>query len=300
MAEPPVQPGFRGANPVAYRIDADGTLRKGSDPLSSGTVAASSPTPLLQVSPQWFNAPSFFRGQSKPSAFCSLAVSQRKPLSPMVNQLSWGITYSLLTAANQDIGSQSFTLAQQDADKFSNIPLPAGRGQLQCSVYAYVGGDPGKTFQIISNTLKQLGGIVGSASSQAFLSIPAADATALSQVQALFQQIIQEFAPPQWSQYWLNTNQIALAVTQDAAMANPAALRLGYGFNTIVIIPAQSNPGDQPGTPPPYFQTVNSFVGKAQFAFALDPDGVTMTGGTNPFLNIPYVALTIEVDNGGS
>jgi hypothetical protein len=83
-------------------------------------------------------------------------------------------------------------------------------------------------------------------------------------------------------------------------MDNPAALRLGYGFNTIVIIPAQSNPGDQPGTPPPYFQTVNSFVGKAQFAFALDPDGVTMTGGTNPFLNIPYVALTIEVDNGGS
>ncbi|MEO6913508.1 MAG: hypothetical protein ABI182_05750 [Candidatus Baltobacteraceae bacterium] len=300
-SEPPAQPGFRGANPVAYRIDSNGVLRKGSDGLAAGSVFASGANPLVQIAPQWFNAPTFFVGQSKPSAFCKLGMTQRKALAPMVNQLTWSMTFSLLTAADQDVSSQSFTLSPQDAAKLSNIPLPAGRGQLACRMYAYVGGDPGKTFKIISNTIKTLQGAAGGASGQTFLSIPAADAIGIAQAEALFQQLVQGFAPPKWSQHWMNTNLIEVATTTDAATANAGALRLAYGTNTIVIIPGESNPVDHvPGQPDAvnrYFQNVGTFVGKPQFQFAVNPSGLSMTGGTNPFDSIPYVALTIEVDN---
>ncbi len=300
-SEPAIQPGFRGANAVPYRVDTDGVLRKGSDAFPETGTFVKSTTPLLQVAPQWFNAPPFFLGESKPSAFCKITLSQRKPVAPMTNALTWSITYSLLTAANQDVASQSFTLSTQDAAKLTNIPLPDGRGQFTCPVFAYVGGDPGKTFQIIGSTIKALQGIAGSSSLQAFLTIPAADAVGVAQADALFQQLLAELAPPKWSQYWINTNPVELAATADAATANAAALKLAYGINTVVLIPAESNPGDhsqgQPDAVKSYFQTIATFVGKSQFQFALGPAGVTMSGGTNPFDSIPYVALTIEVDN---
>lgn len=298
--EAPKQPNFFGAPPVAFRIDSDGVLRAGSDPFPQPSGFATSSSPLLQLSPQWFNAPNFFIGMNKPSAFCRLAVSQFKPLTPMTNQLSWSITYSLLSAPDQNIPSQDFTLTAQDASALENIPLPGGRGTLTCRVYAYVGGEPGKTFEIISNTIKALQGIVGSTSVQTFLVVPAADILGLNQAEALFQQILQAFAPPTWTQQWMDLTVIPVAVTQPASVANPRALKLANGFNSIVVVPAQSNPVDHaPGQQDavvPYVQRLSAYVGKSQYQFSLGASGVTMTGGTSPLDAIPYVALTVEVD----
>jgi hypothetical protein len=302
--EPPKQPGFFGAAPVALRIDADNQLRNGSDAFPAPSAFATSSSPLLQLSPVWWYAPDFFIGMSKPSAFCKLALSQFKALAPMTNQLSWSITYSLIPSANENIPSQDFTLTPQDAATFQNMPLPGGRGNLTCRVYAYVGGDPGKTFEIISNTLKALEGVVGTSSTQTFLAIPAADILALNQAETLFQNILTAFAPPKYTQQWMDLTPIPVAVTQGAASANPRALKLASGYNAVVLIPAQSNPTDHvPGQPDkvvPYVQNLAPYIGKSQYQFTLGPTGVTMSGGTNPFEAIPYVALTVEVDESSS
>jgi len=300
-AEAPIQPGFRGAAPVAFRIDSDGVLRNGSDSFPAPSQFVTSATPLVQLQPSRFNAPAFFDGQSKPSAFCNLGLAQFKALTPMTTQLTWSITYSLLSAANQNISSQDIDPDGQDAAKLSNIPLPGGRGQLLSRMYAYVGGEPGKTFAIISNTLRALQGIAGSSSAQALLTMPAADVAGISQAEALFQQILQGFAPPKWTQQWMDATPIAVATTQDAATANSRALKLANGMNLVVIVPAESNPVDHATGAPDgvvdYLQSLGTFVGKSQFQFNLAPNGVTMSGGTNPFDSIPYLAMTIEIDS---
>jgi hypothetical protein len=219
----------------------------------------------------------------------------------MTNQLSWSITYSLLSAANQNIPSQDFTLTAQDAATFQNMPLPQGRGALTCRVYAYVGGEPGKTFQIISNTMKALEGVVGSSSTQTFLAIPAADIAGLNQAEVLFQSILHNFAPPTWTQQWMDLTPMPVAVTQPAATGHPRALKLANGYNAVIFIPAESNPGDHvPGQHDaaiPYFKNLAPYLGKSQYQFTLGPTGVTMTGSDlNPLDAIPYVAVTIEVD----
>jgi hypothetical protein len=298
--EAPKQPNYFGAPPIALRIDSDGVLRHGSDPFPPPSTFATSSTPLLQLSPTWWNAPKFFVGMNKPAAFCRLGVTQFKPLSPMVNQLTWSITYSLISARDQDIPSQDFTLSQQDAQTFRDMPLPQGRGSLTCRVYAYVGGEPGKTLQIISNTIKTLQGVAGSSSAQTFLAIPAADIIGLNQAEALFQSILQDFAPPSWTQQWMDVTPIAIAATEKAASAQPRALRLANGYNAVVLIPAKSNRADHvPGQPDaeiPYLQNLTQYIGKSQYQFTIDATGIALAGGANPFLDIPYVVVTIEVD----
>lgn len=296
---PPTNPDYRGAPPVAYRIDPDGTLRNASDPLPTGKTFSADANPVAQINPQWFNAPSFFVDQDKPAAFCKLGITQRVPLKPLVNQQGWSITYSLLTARHQDIPSQTFTLSDQDANTLANIPLPSGHGSLACVFYAYVGGDENKTFQIISDTLKTLQGIIGSTSTQAFLAIPIADVTALSQAESLFEQIVQATAPPQWTQYWMDTRIVPVALT--AAAAGAGVLSLALGSTTVIIIPSESNAKDHVKNAPDavvnYFDAISAYVGSASYKFQLTPNGVVMAGGSSPFDAIPYVALTIEVDN---
>ncbi len=296
---PPTNPDYRGATPVAYRIDSSGTLRNASDPLSTGQAFSTDVNPVLQINPQWFNAPKFFVGQDKPAALCKLGVAQRTPLKPLVNQQGWSITYSLLTAPHQDIASQTFTLSDQDAGSLANMPLPGSRGSLTCAFYAYVGGDENKTFAIISNTLKTLQGIIGSTSTQAFLAIPVADVTALTQAESLFEQIVQATAPPKWTQYWMDTRVIPVALS--AATAGDGVLSLPLGVTTLIIIPSESNAKDHIQNAADkvvnYFEAVSTYVGNASYKFQLTPNGIVMAGGDSPFDAIPYVALTIEVAN---
>jgi len=302
-SEAPGQPGFLGAAPVAYRIDSDKVLRKGSDGFPSSSRFSANINPVLQLSPAWWNAPPFFVKQSKPSAFCKLLVAQAKPLAPLTKPLSWSIVYSLITAADEDIPSSDFTLQAEDASTLQNMPLPGGSGSLTCRVYAYVGGHIGKLLQMVSNTVKSLEAVVGSSSGKTFLAIPASDISAIDQAETLFQNILQEFASPTWTQQWMDVTPVALAATQSAATDDPDALKLGAGHNTVVFIPALSNKTDhihdQSDKVIRWTDNLSSYLGKSEYQFTLTAAGITMEeGGSNPFDAIPYVAARISVDAG--
>lgn len=324
---------FAGSNPIAFRIDQDGSLQAGSAPLPSGVLFPTDATPVISLHPLYFNAPEFFVGQGKPIAYCKIGATQENSLAPLKTPLSWSIVYSLIVQVNQNLQSTEIAPGS-DASKIEDIALPGGRGQLWCEVMAIVDGDPGKGLQIIESTFQKLQTLAGGTAVKGLFSIPAAPLAVAGQVESLLQQVTQAFSPGQRAQYWINSNLIELIASASqlartgasngapsaassgapsagaSAGANFSQISIAAGTTTVVITPAAGNPGDgnavkdDQGEKKPfdYFGLLTPFVNSPVYRFGLGGQGdIRMTkgpsGAANPFLQVPYVTMNIQTAN---
>lgn len=303
---------FRGSNPVAYRLNDDGSLSYADayQTRSMVTMDASKPPPIISVAPQYFYGPDIiFNGLDKVQAYVKVSVRQSKVQVPLSKQLSWTAILPLLTDSHENITPTPITLTDDEKDALSTIPLPSGKGELIVSVMALV-GPPAKTaWTIIDSTFKRLASVAESNEGSSLLVIPAADLVVAKQVEALVQSVVNAFQSDTVLQYWTRDDDnsiINLTLTNPTSSekGDGGGVVLAEGDTVVIVTPDQTNPGDPLPSYLPidetsegtrigsYTQYLQSYIGKK---FSKTRDGVIAFGesGTNPFDGIPYVTMTL-------
>jgi hypothetical protein len=323
MADPntdlglPLQSGFEGSAPVAYRIDDDGSLKfaNAAYPAAAKFVDASK-IALVKLRPRYLNAPAaLFKGQDKFNSYVRLSVTQSGLQTPLTSQLSWNAFFPLNTDIHQDIPTRTIGADETATKALDGITIPNGAGELSLILYAVV-GPPSKTaWTIIDSTYQKLRK-VASQEAGTTLALPASALAVADQVDGLLGALVLALENSSKEQRWFTDDRpTTLQLNAAAGVGDGSALVLRDRIPTsFILVPEQSNKGDRKqlenamasmGYPKLLFDTndrvsyqdylapyISNGTTPGSFSLRINGD-VAATGPDNPFVWVPYVTVEL-------